>query len=91
MLSQIADIADLIAAAAIIVSLLFVAYEVRLNRKQAELANWRETLAAPGGALWWADAHLQGRFMRETYRVIDALLAKPATNGGKPVLKKDDL
>ena len=44
MLSHIADIADLIAAAAIIVSLLFVAYEVRLNRKQAELTNWRETL-----------------------------------------------
>lgn len=44
MLSSIADIADLIAAAAIIVSLLFVAYEIRATRKQAELTNWRETL-----------------------------------------------
>ncbi|MBT8460129.1 MAG: hypothetical protein HKP37_06325 [Boseongicola sp.] len=44
MLSQIADIADLIAAAAIIVSLLFVAYEIRATRKQTELTNWRELL-----------------------------------------------
>ena len=44
MLSQIADIADLIAAAAIVISLLFVAYEMRATRKQAELTNWREVL-----------------------------------------------
>ena len=163
MLSQIADIADLIAAAAIIVSLLFVAYEVRLNRKQAELTNWRETLVmlvefkactndlsfadlvlrghsdfdaltqaeqlsfgmyleqgvhtignflkhndslprklvgmemaitnlfadlltTHGGAQWWSEAHTQGRFMPETYRVIDELLAKHAANDGKPIL-----
>lgn len=167
MLSQIADIADLIAAVAIIVSLLFVAYEVRLNRKQAELTNWRETLVmmvefksratdpafadlvirghrdfealseaeqlsfgmyleegvhtlgnflkhndslprkllgidiaitnsfadllmTPGGAAWWAHAHTQGRFMPETYRVIDALLAKRAANEGEPILEAAD-
>lgn len=44
MLSQIADIADLIAAFAIVVSLLFVAYELRETRKQTELTNWREVL-----------------------------------------------
>ena len=168
MLSHIADIADLIAAAAIIVSLLFVAYEVRLNRKQAELTNWREALAmlvafkvraidsefadvvvrghrdfealseaeqlsfgmyleegvhsignflkhndslprklvgldlaimnmfadllmTSGGAFWWAEAHLQGRFMPETYRVIDEMLAKRAANDGKPILDAKDL
>jgi|GEM_PF-1038938 len=168
MLSQIADIADLIGAAAIVVSLLFVAYEVRLNRKQAELTNWRETLvmmvefksrtndlafaelvlrghddfdalapaeqlcfgmyleqgvhtignflkhndslprklvgmelaitnsfadllATPGGSRWWKAAHGHGRFMPETYRVIDEMLAKRAANGGKPVLTASDL
>ncbi len=168
MLSQIADIADLIAAAAIIVSLLFVAYEVRLNRKQAELTNWRETLvmmvefkartndlafadlvvrghadfdaltpaeqlsfgmyleqgvhtignflkhndslprklmgldlaiansfsdllSTPGGSQWWRNAHNQGRFMFETYSVIDAMLAKRVENGGNPVMKAGDL
>ncbi len=44
MLSYIADIADLIAAFAIVVSLLFVAYELRTTRKQTELTNWRELL-----------------------------------------------
>lgn len=44
MLSHIADIADLIAAGAIVVSLLFVAYEIRATRKQTELTNWRELL-----------------------------------------------
>ena len=44
MLSQIADVADLIAAATIVVSLLFVAYEMRATRKQTELTNWRELL-----------------------------------------------
>ena len=168
MLSQIADVADLIAAASIIVSLLFVAYEVRLNRKQAELTNWRESLVmmvefksrtndpdfadliirghrdfdalseaeklsfgmyleegvhslgnflkhndslpkklvgielaltntfadlflTPGGAAWWADAHQQGRFMPETYRVIDRMLATREANDGKPVLSEKDL
>ena len=168
MLSQIAVFSDVIAAFAIIVSLWFVAYEVRLNRKQAELTNWRETLVmmvdfkaqtndlefadlvvrgqrdfealseaeqlsfamyleqgvhmlgsflkhndslpsklvgieiaiinlftdlltTPGGAAWWAEAHKQGRFMPETYRVTDALLAKRAANGGKPILSESDL
>ena len=168
MLSQIAVVSDLIAAAAIIVSLIFVAYEVRLNRKQAELTNWRETLVmmvefksrtndlafadlvvrghrdygtlneaeklsysmyleqgvhmmgnflkhndslprklvgieialinhfadlltTPGGAVWWEEAHKTARFMPETYRVTDALLAKRAANGGKPILSEKDL
>ena len=43
-LSSIADIADLIAALAIIVSLAFVAFELRMTRKQSELSNWREVL-----------------------------------------------
>lgn len=43
-LSNIADIADLIAATAIILSLIFVGYELHLTRKQSELSNWREVL-----------------------------------------------
>lgn len=154
-LSSLADIADLIAAAAIILSLGFVAYELHLTRKQSELSNWRDVLAAftdykaitndlafaefvvrahrdyhalseaeklsfglyleqgvhivgnflkhndslprklvglesaimntlgemlttPGGAAWWAEAHERGRFMPETYRVVDSLLAARA-------------
>lgn len=152
-LSSIADIADLIAAAAIILSLVFVGYELHLTRKQTELTNWRELLGAltdykaatndlafaeflfrahqdygslseaekmsfglfleqgvhiyrnflkhndslprkllgletaitntygemlstPGGATWWAEAHERGRFMPDTYRVVDALLER---------------
>jgi hypothetical protein len=45
-LSNIADIADLVAAFAIVVSLLFVGYEVHMTRKQSELSNWREVLQA---------------------------------------------
>lgn len=45
-LGRIADIADLLAAAGVIVSLGFLAYELRMNRKLAELSNWRELLAA---------------------------------------------
>ncbi|MBS0125480.1 hypothetical protein [Thetidibacter halocola] len=43
-LSTLADIADLVAACAIIVSLVFVGYELHLTRKQSELANWRDVL-----------------------------------------------
>ena len=45
-LSSIADIADLVAALAIVGSLLFVGYEVHMTRKQSELSNWREVLQA---------------------------------------------
>lgn len=167
-LSQIADYADLIAALAIVISLGFVWYEVRLNRKQAELTNWRETLVmmvefkartndigfaalvtrghedyealspeeklsfglyleqavhtfgnflkhndslprklvgldlaiansfhdlltTPGGAFWWAEAHERGRFMPETYRVVDGLLNARARNGGGALLDPADL
>lgn len=152
-LSTIADIADLIAAAAIFVSLLFVGYELRMTRKQTELSNWREVLQAltnykaatndiefagflvrahqgydalseaeklsfglfleqgvhilgnflkhndslprklvglekaiantcaemlttPGGAAWWTESHLRGRFMPDTYRIVDELLER---------------
>ncbi len=43
-LSVLADFADILAALAIIVSLIFVAYELHQNRTQAELSNWRELL-----------------------------------------------
>jgi hypothetical protein len=146
-----ASMADIVAAAAIIVSLIFVGVQLRLTRIQSELGNWREVLqqltdykgitndmavaklvtkghadldaldaaekmsfglyleqgihiygnflkhndslprklvgldgaiknslaemlTTPGGAVWWAEAHKRGRFMPETYRIIDALL-----------------
>jgi hypothetical protein len=40
-LSVLADFADIIAALAIILSLIFVGYELHQNRTQAELSNWR--------------------------------------------------
>jgi hypothetical protein len=43
-LSVLADFADIIAALAIILSLIFVGYELHQNRTQAELSNWRELL-----------------------------------------------
>ncbi|MDG4648227.1 hypothetical protein P6F26_07205 [Roseibacterium sp. SDUM158017] len=43
-LSVLGDIADVIAALAIILSLVFVGYELHQNRTQAELSNWREIL-----------------------------------------------
>lgn len=43
-LSLLADLADVVAAAAIVLSLIFVGYELQQNRKQAELANWRALL-----------------------------------------------
>ncbi|MEO9825515.1 MAG: hypothetical protein ABJF50_13945 [Paracoccaceae bacterium] len=150
-LSDLASMADIIAAAAIIVSLIFVGVQLRLTRIQSELGNWRdvlqqltdykgitndmavaelvtkghadlddldpaerlsfglyleqgihiygnflkhnnslprklvgldgaiknslaEMLTTPGGAAWWTEAHERGRFMPETYRIIDALL-----------------
>jgi hypothetical protein len=42
--SVLADFADIIAALAIILSLIFVGYELHQNRTQAELSNWRELL-----------------------------------------------
>lgn len=43
-LSLLANLADVIAAVAIVLSLIFVGYELQQNRTQAELANWRELL-----------------------------------------------
>jgi len=43
-LSQLAPTADIIAAIGVILSLIFLAYELRQNRKQSELANWRDLL-----------------------------------------------
>lgn len=43
-LSNIADIADLIAALAIVASLAFVGFELHMTRKQSELSNRREVL-----------------------------------------------
>lgn len=162
-LSDLASIADIIAAVAIVFSLIFVGYELHLTRKQSELSNWRDVLAeltayksvtndpefadflirahqdyetlsaaeqmrfglfleqgvhiygnflkhndslprklaglelailnslaealtTPGGAAWWAEAHMRGRFMPDTYATVDGLLARRAANDGKPVL-----
>jgi hypothetical protein len=44
MLSSLADIADLIAAAGVIGSLLFLAFELRIQNRETGLANWRHLL-----------------------------------------------
>jgi hypothetical protein len=43
-LTQIAAFADIAAAIGVILSLVFLAYELRLTRKQSELSNWRDLL-----------------------------------------------
>jgi hypothetical protein len=43
-LSLLADLADVVAAIAIVLSLIFVGYELHQNRTQAELSNWRALL-----------------------------------------------
>lgn len=45
-LSQIADVADLLAAFGIIVTLAFLVYEMRQNAQQTRLSNWNSTLNA---------------------------------------------
>lgn len=45
-LTQIADIADLLAAFGIIVTLGFLAWEMRKNAEQTRLGNWHSTLSA---------------------------------------------
>lgn len=40
----LANLADIIAAVAIVLSLIFVGYELHQNRTQAELSNWRDLL-----------------------------------------------
>ena len=42
--AQLADLADILAALAIVLSLIFVGYELQQNRTQAELSNWRALL-----------------------------------------------
>lgn len=44
-LSDLSSIADIIAAGAIVFSLIFVGYELHLTRKQSELSNWRDVLS----------------------------------------------
>jgi hypothetical protein len=44
MLSTIADIADLIAAAGVIGSLLFLGFELRAQNRETSLSNWRQLL-----------------------------------------------
>lgn len=44
MLSILADIADLVAAAGVIASLLFLAFELREQNRETGLANWRHLL-----------------------------------------------
>lgn len=45
-----------------------------------------EMLTTPGGAAWWREAHERRRFMPDTYRIVDGLLARRAANGGNPVM-----
>lgn len=155
---QIFLILETVATAAIVVSLLFLAFEQRRTRQQAELANWRDVLQAltdykgraadpalaallvrghsdyhalapaerlafdmymeqgihiignflkhnealprklrgleealvntvhemlttPGGAEWWQEAQERGRFMAQTYTVMNDLLARRARTG----------
>ncbi|MBF9059147.1 hypothetical protein HKCCSP123_08120 [Rhodobacterales bacterium HKCCSP123] len=49
MLSTIADIADLIAAAGVIASLLFLSFELRIQNRETQLNNWRELLMSLTG------------------------------------------
>jgi hypothetical protein len=51
MLSNLADVADLLAAAGVIASLLFVAYEVRRNTREVKRTNWESTVDR-FNALW---------------------------------------
>jgi hypothetical protein len=51
MLSNLADVADLMAAMGVIASLLFVAYEVRRNTQEVKRTNW-ETTVDRFNALW---------------------------------------
>ncbi|WP_424975463.1 hypothetical protein [Dinoroseobacter sp. S124A] len=44
MLAQLAAIADLIAAAGVIASLLFLAFELRIQNRETGLSNWRHLL-----------------------------------------------
>ena len=43
-LSQLANIADLLAAAGVVGTMFFVAYELRRSNKENQLANWRQLL-----------------------------------------------
>ena len=43
-LTELAGVADLVAALGVMLSVAVLAYEMHRNRKQAELANWRELL-----------------------------------------------
>ena len=38
-----------------------------------------EMLTTPGGALWWQEAHARGRFMPDTYRIVDGYLKRDVT------------
>lgn len=152
-IDQLVSYADLLAAIAVIVTVAFLASEMRQTRKQAELTNWRDLLqtlvqykaatndlafaefierghqdyaaltpgerrsfdlflqqgvhvygnflkhndalprklagldeaasnyfvdmlTTPGGAAWWAENRDKGHFMPDTYRTVDAILAK---------------
>ncbi|MEM8591194.1 MAG: hypothetical protein AAGF13_01590 [Pseudomonadota bacterium] len=44
MMANLADIADIIAAAGVIASLLFLAFELRVQNRETGLANWRHLL-----------------------------------------------
>ena len=44
-MSQLADLADLVAALGVIASLVFVAFEIRKSSEQARLSNWNSVLA----------------------------------------------
>ena len=69
MLPTLAAIADLIAAADVIGSLLFLAFQMREQNRETGLANWR-------AREWWAEAKPRGRVMPATVRNIEAAQAE---------------
>lgn len=50
--------------------------------EDAIMNHFGEMLTSPGGAVWWQEAHGRGRFMPDTYRTVDRLLAARARKGG---------
>ncbi len=40
-----------------------------------------EALSTPGGAAWWDEAATRGRFMTETYKIVNGLLARRRAKG----------
>lgn len=72
-LSQLAPIADILAALGVILSLIFLAYELRQNRKQSELANWRDLLESLSNFKGLSNNLDFAEFLERAERDYDAL------------------